>query len=139
MAKDDLCPCDSGRPYAVCCGPYLSGTALPETAEALMRSRYTAYVRRAADYLSATWHPTTRRSDLGLDEPVKWVGLEILATEAGGPEDTRGKVEFVARYKVSGRAERIHELSRFQRRGERWFYVDGNLAEAPDDDTGDMA
>jgi SEC-C motif-containing protein len=139
MAQSDLCPCGSGRAFVVCCGPYLTGTALPETAQALMRSRYTAYTRRDGAYLSATWHPTTRRSDLGLDEPVKWVGLDILATEAGGPEDTRGKVEFVARYKVGGRAERIHETSRFQRWKGRWFYVDGDIAEANAGSAGDPA
>ena len=91
--------------------------------------------RRDGAYLSATWHPTTRRADLGLDEPVKWIGLEILATEAGGPGDTRGKVEFIARYKVGGRAQRLHEVSRFQRREGRWFYVDGDLAARPTEET----
>jgi SEC-C motif-containing protein len=92
-----------------------------------MRSRYTAYARGDAGYLTATWHPTTRRRDLGLDEPVKWIGLEILSREAGGPGDTKGKVEFVARYKLGGRAHRLHERSRFQRREGRWYYLDGDL------------
>ncbi len=124
---DTPCPCGSGRPFADCCGPFLEGTALPETAEALMRSRYSAYVRRDSAYLTATWHPTTRRQNLGLDEPIKWIGLKILATEAGGPADNRGKVEFEARYKEGGRAHRLREVSRFQRREGRWFYVDGDL------------
>jgi len=138
MTQPDPCPCGSGRAFTACCGPYLTGTALPETAEALMRSRYTAYARRDGAYLSATWHPTTRRADLGLDEPVKWTGLQILATEAGGPADTRGKVEFVARYKIGGRAQRLHEVSRFQRREDRWLYVDGDLAPTAGD-TGEDA
>jgi SEC-C motif domain protein len=128
MTPPDPCPCGSGRAFTICCGPYLAGSTLPETAEALMRSRYTAYVRRDGAYLDATWHPTTRRADLALDEPVKWIGLEIIATEAGGPGDTQGKVEFIARYKVGGRAQRLHEASRFQRRDGRWLYVDGALA-----------
>jgi SEC-C motif domain protein len=137
MSQGDPCPCGSGSPYAACCGPYLAGSALPQTAEALMRSRYTAYTRRDGAYLSATWHPTTRRADLGLDEPVKWLGLEILSIAGGGPADARGNVEFVARYKVGGRAQRIHEISRFHRREGRWFYVDGDLAETPGDASGD--
>jgi SEC-C motif-containing protein len=127
MADHQPCPCGSGHRFSACCGPYLDGTALPETAEVLMRSRYTAYTLGDAAYLTATWHPTTRRKDLGLDEPVKWIGLEVLRCEAGGPGDTRGKVAFVARYKVGGRAHRLHEVSRFQRRDGRWYYLDGEL------------
>ena len=90
-----------------------------------MRARYSAYTQGRADYLSATWHPTTRRQTLDLDEPVTWLGLKVLRTEAGGPQDRDGKVEFVARYKVDGQAHRLHEISRFLRREGRWFYVDG--------------
>jgi SEC-C motif-containing protein len=125
MPDTASCPCGSGRPYADCCGPFIEGTALPQTAEALMRSRYTAYTRRNGAYLTDTWHPTTRRKELGLDEPIQWIGLTILATEAGGPDDTKGKVEFVARYKEGGRAHRLRELSRFQRWQGRWYYLDG--------------
>ena len=127
MADHQPCPCGSGHRFSACCGPYLDGTALPETAEVLMRSRYTAYTLGNAAYLTATWHPTTRRKDLGLEEPVKWIGLEILSCEAGGPGDTRGQVEFIARYKLGGRAHRLHEVSRFQRREGRWYYLDGDL------------
>jgi SEC-C motif-containing protein len=127
MPDRQPCPCGSGHPFSACCGPYLDGTALPETAEALMRSRYTAYTLGDAAYLTATWHPTTRRKDLGLGEPVKWIGLEVLRCEAGGPGDTRGQVEFIARYKLRGRAQRLHEVSRFQRRQGRWYYLDGTL------------
>jgi SEC-C motif domain protein len=125
MPDTTTCPCGSGRPYADCCGPFIEGTALPQTAETLMRSRYTAYTRRNAAYLTETWHPTTRRRELRLDEPIQWIGLAILATEAGGPGDTKGKVEFVARYKEGGRAHRLREVSRFQRWQERWYYLDG--------------
>ena len=75
MTQPDPCPCGSGRAFTACCGPYLAGTALPETAEALMRSRYTAYARRDGAYLSATWHPTTRRVDLGLDGKFAWFSV----------------------------------------------------------------
>ena len=59
---------------------------------------------------------------------MRWLGLKILATDAGGPEDAHGTVEFVARYKIDGRARRLHERSRFRRRDGRWFYLDGDLA-----------
>lgn len=90
-----------------------------------MRSRYSAYTLARGDYLRATWHPTTRREDLGLDEPVTWLGLEVIRLEAGGNEDQEGHVEFLARYKIGGRAHRLHEVSRFVRRNGQWLYVSG--------------
>jgi SEC-C motif-containing protein len=99
------------------------------TAEALMRSRYSAYVLRNEPYLLATWHVSTRPESLELaDDATKWIGLEIKRSEAGGPGDERGLVEFVARYKVGGRAFRLHETSRFVREDGRWYYVDGDIA-----------
>jgi len=93
-----------------------------------MRSRYTAYSLGREDYLRTTWHPTTRRRKLGLEESLKWIGLEIVRTRGGGPDDAEGKVEFIARYKVGGRAHRLHETSRFVRRNGRWLYVDGEVS-----------
>jgi len=96
-----------------------------------MRSRYTAYVLAAEDYLLTTWHRSTRPDRLGLaDASVKWLGLRVLRVEGGGPEDSEGIVEFVARYKPAGRAERLHETSRFVREGGRWFYLGGQLESA---------
>lgn len=92
-----------------------------------MRSRYTAYVLGRADYLQATWHPTTRKSDLDLDSPVTWLGLKIVSTRDGNSTDKEGWVEFVARYKIGGRAHRLHEVSRFVRRDGSWFYVSGEV------------
>jgi SEC-C motif-containing protein len=124
MRSDNYCPCGSGRPVGVCCAPYVDGRSVPETAEQLMRSRYTAYVLGRLEYLRDTWHPTTRR-DPEHGEPVTWLGLKIVRTEAGDVEDNQGTVEFVARYKVGGKAHRLHEISRFRRRDGRWLYVDG--------------
>jgi SEC-C motif-containing protein len=95
-----------------------------------MRSRYTAYVLGDTHWLWETWHPATRRMDMGLDPAVRWLGLEVLAREDGGPEDTKGVVEFVARYKVGGRAHRLRERSRFQRPEGRWVYVAGDPADS---------
>ncbi|BCK88269.1 hypothetical protein MIZ01_2071 [Sideroxyarcus emersonii] len=90
-----------------------------------MRSRYTAYTLLREDYLLATWHPSTRPASLGLAEevPAKWLGLEIKHCEQQDAD--HAIVEFVARYKVGGRAHRLHETSNFVREDGRWFYVDG--------------
>ena len=121
------CPCGTNKQYADCCGRYLDGNAIPATAEALMRSRYTAYTLLREEYLLNTWHISTRPEQLGLAEEAcnKWLGLQIKRHEQ--QDDTHALVEFVARYKIGGRAHRIHELSRFVREDGRWFYVDGEM------------
>jgi SEC-C motif domain protein len=93
-----------------------------------MRSRYSAYVRGLADYLLATWHPSTRPSALDLDDDPKprWLGLEVKRCQATGPD--AALVEFVARYRLGGRGHRLQETSRFVREAGRWYYVDGDVA-----------
>jgi SEC-C motif-containing protein len=124
----DACPCGSGHGYAACCGRYHAGETAPD-AERLMRSRYSAYVRRLEPYLLLTWHPATRPSALDLDTPPlpQWLGLSI---KAHAPiDETHATVEFVARYKLNGRAFRLHETSRFERGESGWRYVDGEMHE----------
>lgn len=132
----DPCPCGrapGGKPgkaalsYADCCGRYLApaSSAPAPDAESLMRSRYTAFVGERADYLQATWHPSTRPTALDFDTGTRWLGLEVRSHRSTGAD--RAEVEFVARYRVGGRAVRLHETSRFVREGGRWFYVDGDL------------
>ncbi|MFZ1642012.1 MAG: YchJ family protein [Candidatus Contendobacter sp.] len=124
------CPCGSGQSYPACCGPYLDHEQPQATPEALMRSRYSAYVLVREEYLLRTWHQSTRPGKLDLSGDagtVNWLGLKIVRVEAGGPDDTRGVVEFVARYKVGGKAHRLHETSRFVRENGQWFYLDGTL------------
>ena len=123
------CPCRTpadAQPYAACCGRYHAGPLHLQApdAEALMRSRYTAFVRDELDYLRATWHPETRPASLDPNPPgLKWLGLEVRShTPIDGDHAT---VEFVARHKLGGRAERLHELSRFVREDGRWLYIDG--------------
>jgi SEC-C motif-containing protein len=137
------CPC-GGASLASCCAPFLAGAALPATAERLMRSRYTAYVLRDEDYLRATWHPSTRPTEPIIDknEPIQWLGLEVKSAlrlrqrKADLPDHPdHDTVEFVARFRINGRAHRLHELSQFVREPElaggapRWFYVDGSFPE----------
>jgi SEC-C motif-containing protein len=127
------CPCGrrdaSGRPLAFtrCCGPYLAdfeSRPAPD-AEALMRSRYSAFVREDADYLQATWHPSHRPAELAFEPGLKWLGLEVRAHRVVDAD--HAEVEFVARSRLAGRAHRLHERSRFVREGGRWFYVDGDI------------
>lgn len=127
MAKElSACPC-GGLHYASCCGRYHAGELAPD-AESLMRSRYSAYALKLESYLLDTWHTSTRPTLLELAaDPAKWMGLEIrhhLKTDAD-----HASVEFVARYKLGGRAYRLHEISQFIREETVWFYVDGYFPE----------
>jgi SEC-C motif-containing protein len=120
------CHCGSGRPYEACCGRLHSGAENAPTAETLMRSRYSAYVLKLADYLLATWHPDTRPVELDLSaDDTKWLGLEVK--KHAQQDDSHASVEFVARYRIAGKGHRLHELSRFVREDGRWYYVDGEL------------
>jgi len=124
-----LCPCKSQLNYGICCRPYHFGKRKPDTAEQLMRSRYSAYFFRKVDYLVETMHPDTREE--GLREELEktiyqanWAFLTILGTSGGGREDRTGKVEFVAEYFVNGEPYEMHECSRFRRYKGAWKYLD---------------
>lgn len=116
-----------GAVLSDCCGPVLSGERYAETAEALMRSRYTAYVVGDGDHLFRTWHPRTRTDDADPDPRVRWEGLEVLDVVDGGVDDAEGVVEFRARWASADdgpvRRGELHERSRFLRRGGRWVYL----------------
>ncbi len=124
--SDSPCHCGQPRSFELCCGPFIRGEAVPETAEQLMRSRYSAFVEQDEPYLLDTWHPDTRPSRVRLSKAQRWLGLSIKGGEAGGALDETGTVEFVARYKVVGRGHRLHETSRFERIAGRWYYRDGD-------------
>ena len=121
-----LCPCCSGKSYTDCCEPWHIGYSTGTwafTAEELMRSRYTAYALKLEDYLLQTWHPDTRPASLGLarETQTKWLGLEIRRSESTGKNTAT--VEFVAKYKTSGKAEQMHETSNFINSDGKWYYV----------------
>ncbi|KVW29936.1 YchJ family protein [Burkholderia ubonensis] len=142
LSRPDACPCGGASPlpagrapalrYAACCGRFIDGGAAAPTALELMRSRYSAYVLGATDYLRATWAARTCPADLDADptapDAPRWLGL---AVKRHAPLDERhAEVEFVARYKVGGRAYRLHETSRFERDEQGfWRYVDGDVSE----------
>jgi len=126
------CPCGrttaKGKAvaYTDCCGRFVEhfDTTPAPDAEHLMRSRYTAFVCENASYLLATWHRSERPSELTFEPGAKWLGLQVKDFVATGADTA--EVEFVARYKLQGRAVRLHERSRFVKEQGRWFYLDGD-------------
>jgi SEC-C motif-containing protein len=128
------CPCGGvnakDKRYANCCGRFIDGGSIPDRAADLMRSRYTAFALRNEDYLRATWWPDTLPEDaVAGEDDVKWIGLSILG-QAQAEDSDQATVEFVARFKVGGRAHKLHEISNFTRLRDaagiaRWYYVDG--------------
>lgn len=120
---NNLCPCGTGRTYAACCEPLHKGQPAA-TAEALMRSRYSAFALDLPDYIQSSWHSSTRPAPtVSEDAPTRWLGLRIEKTETLAEE--RATVEFSARYKIGGRAFVLRETSNFVREDRHWFYVDG--------------
>ena len=120
------CPCGSGAAYLHCCGLFHTGDKLPVTAEALMRSRFSAYALDNTNYVQATWDAANRPDDNKLsNENLAWQKLEIIDTKKGGVNDHKGIVEFKAFYLNNGVDYLLHEVSRFAKTNGRWFYVDG--------------
>jgi len=127
MNNPEDCPCGSEKDFSECCGKYLSGGAKAKTAEQLMRSRYSAYVKENESYLKNTWHPDTQPETIEFEPDIKWTRLRIKNTEKGGADDEQGTVEFIATYKNNGRAFQLHEISRFVRSNGEWVYLDREI------------
>ncbi len=117
------CPCGSRTLFVDCCRPALTGEQPARTAEALMRSRYTAYVIGDADHLFRSWHPRHRPAEIALDPAVRWVSLTVVDTVDGGEHDQDGVVEFRARYLDADGPGELRERSLFTRRAGRWVYT----------------
>lgn len=128
------CPCTSKKPYDRCCGPFHAGASAPETAEQLMRSRFSAYALGKVDYLIAT-RPEAKRGEEDREELARYcksvscVGLKIVRKEAGGKADEAGVVTFHASLQANGRRSLHIETSTFARENGRWVYVDGTVKE----------
>ncbi|MCL2442809.1 MAG: YchJ family protein [Treponema sp.] len=128
------CPCGNPRDYSSCCEPYITGKAKPPTAEALMRSRYSAYVKHEIDYIINT---CVNRGDKDIDykstrewsEKSKWLGLKIISAEKGGLTDTEGTVEFEATYEKDGLKDVHHEIGKFKKEKDEWLYVEGHISQ----------
>ncbi len=132
MNNEELCPCQSGKAFGECCGPILSGAARAETAEALMRARYSAYVTEQIPFLKAS---ATKAIQEEFDEEAsrnwsraaEWHGLEIVRTEGGQPGDKKGLVEFRAIYTANNELCNHHEVSTFVKEADGWQFEDGQL------------
>jgi SEC-C motif-containing protein len=111
------CPCGLPKSYEECCGPYHNGTKIPPSPEALMRFRYSAFVKKKFDYLQKTM---LNPGEVKGSEEIEWLGLEVLKTEEKGDF---GLVEFVAYYRIGGKKMKMHEISRFQKIADRWYYT----------------
>ncbi len=116
------CPCGLGEAYEACCGRLHAGAPAP-TAEALMRSRYSAFAVGDASYLLRTWHPSARPRTLSLDPELRWTRLAVLETRDGGLFDATGTVQFRASYVHDGQRGVLAETSRFGRQDGQWVYL----------------
>jgi SEC-C motif-containing protein len=127
------CPCGSGLSYTECCEPYIAGTKKPPTAEALMRSRYTAYAEHAVDYIIDTCITDEEKRNIDVketrswSEKSTWLGLKILSVIKGGSADSEGTVEFEASYERDGLKDIHHEKARFKKQNGDWLYEDGDI------------
>jgi len=130
MTENDNCPCGSLKQYQDCCGKYISGEAAAPTAEALMRSRYSAYVKNQFSYVYDTYYSKTKTHfDLSSIEAqaehIRWISLEIESTEQGKESDTKGVVTFSASHEINGQIHYLNERSYFEKEDGVWRYVNG--------------
>ena len=127
----ETCPCGIERSYDDCCRPLIEGREMVETAEALMRSRYSAYVKTKIDYLCSTIPPEQQKKfnyeeTTSWSENSQWEGLNILNTSEGGPDDETGTVEFIAHFRQNNKKIEHHELARFGKINGSWYFIDGD-------------
>ena len=127
MSATSSCPCGSAKPFENCCLPYLRGDKPAPDAKTLMRSRYAAYTTQDTHYLLRSWHPDTRPDSIAVDPDIQWQRLKIISTSQDTNDAQSASVEFIAHYKLHGRAGQLHETSRFRKIAEHWYYLDGEL------------
>lgn len=133
MPQQKPCPCGSTRKFAQCCNRYISGDKPAPIAEALMRSRYTAYTLGNVDYIRATWAEQTRQTVALADlaqrcKETEYLRLKIIRKAGGTRKHTKGKVEFAATFKSLGKIQTHHEVSNFIKQNEKWYYLDGDAS-----------
>jgi SEC-C motif-containing protein len=126
MIKESLCPCGSGSAYSSCCLLVLNDHRLAATAQILMRSRYTAFVKQHSQHIQSSWHMTTRPKILNFDDhPVVWLGLEIQSCQDGLASDNSGNVDFTCSYLENGQLCKLQEVSQFLKEDGLWYYLQG--------------
>ena len=132
MSETNPCPCHSGKTFAECCEPYITGKSHAPGPEALMRSRYTAYATQNMPYLLETLHPGQRRDYDEAGAKVwasesEWEGLEIVNASTDTTNSNNGVVEFRATYRRNGAQQVHHELAEFRKSGNTWYFFDGKM------------
>jgi SEC-C motif-containing protein len=132
----DVCPCGSNLAYNDCCRPIIMGEKKAITAEQLMRSRYSAYVKKEIGHILTSLHPDHRsdydeKSSRAWAERAQWHGITILKAVAGGAEDSEGQVEFSVSYSENGLKQEHHELSTFQKKDGIWYFATGKTMPKP--------
>ena len=130
------CPCGTSIDYADCCEPIVTAKKKAETAEQLMRARYTAHVKVDVDFIFKSTHPDYRhgfghKETKDWAENSEWHGLEILETTKGGAKDDTGEVEFIARFKDREGRRSHHERARFSKVKKQWHFIDGTMVKSP--------
>ncbi len=128
----ETCACGSTLAYEKCCQPFHLGKSWPETAEKMMRSRYSAFAKGEVDYIFSTHHPATRgevtpKEIEDWSKKSKWLGLQVVTCRDGKETDSSGQVEFVAEYEMDGENYKHHEVADFKKQGDRWFFHDGRI------------
>ena len=128
----DACPCGSKLAYDECCRPLINNERPGATAEQVMRARYSAYARAEIGYLLSSLHPDHRsdfdeKSTRSWSESSEWHNLEIVKTEDGGPEDSEGRVEFIASYTEKGVRKDHHEMASFVKKDGIWYFMNGEV------------
>ncbi len=125
MVNTTTCPCGTNKTYDDCCKALHQGLRVASSAEELMRSRYTAYVKKLKDYLLSTWHLSQRAAaeNLSFEPGLRWLGLKVIATKAGMENDTEGEVKFIASYSYHNKPAQLREHSYFIKEDGRWYYA----------------
>jgi SEC-C motif-containing protein len=130
------CPCGLKPEYEKCCKPFIVGKSKPQTAEDLLRSRYSAFVKKDINYIKSTHHKSTisdfdEKEITEWAENSEWMGLEVKRKEQGGESELSGNIEFVAKYKYKGETHVHHEISEFKKEDNDWYFVDADILQEP--------
>ena len=133
MTPETPCPCNSNKNYGSCCGLYIGTKEHAPTPEAMMRTRYTAYVLGDMSHLIKTIPLLERkafdeRSALAWSKSAEWLGLEVLGSKEY-EQGRKARVEFIAKYKIEGEEQKHHEIAMFEKTQNRWFFVDSKILE----------
>ncbi len=130
----DNCYCGAATPFSECCEPLIKGDAEAQTAEALMRSRYSAFVKAEVNYILNTVHPDKKTEDdeksiRSWAEKSDWIKFELIESTNGGPDDDEGQVEFIAHFRAKEKRQQHHEIAIFKKLENKWYFFEAETPE----------